>query len=77
MANGGQTGWASNGYVADRRPAGIHLGRRELVVEFVRVRQCRRRARASTWAMLGIGFLGLASVATRRSRKDRLAPGLA
>jgi hypothetical protein len=30
----------------------------------------------STWAMLGIGFAGLALTGYRRSRRDRLAPAL-
>ena len=30
----------------------------------------------STWAMLGIGFAGLALSGYKRSRRDRLAPAL-
>ncbi len=77
LANGGQTSFASNGYVLiSGLPAftSVKVASSSNSFEFDNV---VATPEPSTWAMLGIGFLGLASFATRRSRKDRLAPGLA
>ncbi len=77
MADGGQSDWTSNRYVAIAGlPAftSVKVTSSSNSFEFDNVVAAPE---ASTWALLGIGFLGLASVATGRSRKDRLAPGLA
>ena len=77
LANGGQSGYASNGYVLiSGLPAftSVVATSSSNSFEFDNV---VATPEPSTWAMLGIGFVGLASFATRRGRKDRLAPGLA
>lgn len=77
LANGGQSGYTSNGYVLiSGLPAftSVVATSSSNSFEFDNV---VATPEPSTWAMLGIGFVGLASFATRRGRKDRLAPGLA
>ncbi len=76
LANGGQTDYASNGYVViSALPTftSVVVSSSGNSFEFDNVAVAPE---ASTWAMLGIGFVGLASLAFRRSRKDRLAPAL-
>jgi len=78
-ADGGQTSYASNGYVLI---TGLPSFDSVLVqsssnsFEFDNV-AARGAPEPSTWAMLGIGFVGLASLACRRGRTDRLAPAFA
>jgi hypothetical protein len=77
LANGGQTSFASNGYVMiTGLPAftSVVVGSSSNSFEFDNVVAAPE---PSTWALIGIGFVGIASVATGRSRRDRLAPGLA
>ena len=77
MSNGGQTSYASNGYVLIGglpKFTSVVVSSSSNSFEFDNVVAAPE---PSTWAMLGIGFVGLAAVATRRGRKDRLAPALA
>ncbi len=77
MADGGQADWTSNRYVEIAGlPAftSVKLASSSNSFEFDNVVAAPE---PSTWALLGIGFVGLASVATRPGRKDRLAAGLA
>ena len=77
-ANGDQASYASNGYVLI---TSLPQFDRVLVTssspsfEFDNVTV--GAPEPSTWAMLGIGFVGLASQALRRGRKDRLAEAIA
>jgi hypothetical protein len=77
-ANGGQTSYASNGYVLlEGLPwfNSVVIGSDSNSFEFDNV-AAGVVPEASTWAMLGMGFLGLGFVAAARRRKDRLAPAL-
>jgi hypothetical protein len=78
QASGGQTDYSSNGYVLlTGLPAfdTVVVSSSQNSFEFDNV-TIAAAPELSTWAMLGIGLLGLASAATRRGRKDRLAPAL-
>ncbi len=75
-ANGGQTSYASNGYVLlVDLPwfTSVAIGSGSNSFEFDNV-VAGVVPEVSTWAMLGMGFLGLGFVAATRSRKGRLAP---
>ena len=78
MDNGGQSSYASNGYVLiSGLPAFTSVVMTSSSNSFEFDNVAAGAPEPSTWAMLGIGFVGLASFATRRGRKHRLAPGLA
>ena len=74
-ADGGQGNFASNGYVLlTGLPSfnSVVVGSGSNSFEFDNVTAAAPEP--STWAMFGIGFVGLASLAARRGRKNRLAP---
>jgi hypothetical protein len=78
MASGGQTSYISNGYVLiSGLPDFTSVVVTSTSNSFEADNVVAGVPESSTWAMLGIGFVGLAALATRRGRKNRLAPGLA
>jgi PEP-CTERM motif len=76
QADGGQTSYASNAYVLiSQLPSFdsvvVYSGGYSFEFDNVTV-----APEPSTWAMLGIGFTGIVSLAVRRGRRDRLAAAL-
>lgn len=77
-ADGGQTSYASNGYVLLTDLPwfnSVVIGSGSNSFEFDNV-VAGVVPEVSTWAMLGMGFLGLGFVAAARKRRERLAPAL-
>jgi len=78
-ADGGQTSYASNGYVLiTGLPSfdSVVVKSSANSFEFDNV-AARGVPEPSTWTMFGVGFVSLASVAFRRRQTHRLAPALA